>query len=227
MESFLSKYNLLKKDKINDKQSRKITESRLDFPCSVSERSKDIISRLLTINPKRRLKLEDIKIHPFYRMGEKLFDLKKTKKSDKEKIKELTNIKLIEYGYNIDEVKKEIEQEKFNYITTTYFLIYYKYKGEMRKKYEKECQLEIFNTELEITLKKELENSNKKKVPLRNQNNEIEGKKTNNDFFASDDIFNNETVSKESNSLLFKTEDNLNRNFFLQNDSPFLFQSKE
>ena len=200
----------------------------MEFPNSVSERTRDIISRILTLNPKKRIKIDDIKSHPYYRMGERLLDFKKTKKHDKEKIKELTNIKLIEYGYDIEEIKKSIDQDKFNNKTTTYYLIYNKYKGEMRKKYESECQLEMFNTELEITLKKELENNNRRmKVPLRNKNHDIDVKKTRSGGYISDDIFSKETNEKESKSNFFKTEDNMNHLISYTQESPFFFKNRE
>ena len=167
-------------------------------------------------------------MHPYYKMGERLFGFKKFKKQEKEKIKELTNIKLIEYGFDIEDIKKNIEQDRFNNMTTTYYLIYNKYKGEMRKKYESECQLEMFNTELEITLKKELENNNRRmKVPFRNKKQDLCGKNTNTGGYISDDIFSKDTNEKESKSNFFKTEENVNNLNVHTYDSTFMFKNKE
>ena len=200
----------------------------MEFPVSVSERSRDILTRILTVKPKKRIKIEEIKMHPYYKMGERLFGFKKFKKQEKEKIKELTNIKLIEYGFDIEDIKKNIEQDRFNNMTTTYYLIYNKYKGEMRKKYESECQLEMFNTELEITLKKELENNNRRmKVPFRNKKQDLCGKNTNTGGYISDDIFSKDTNEKESKSNFFKTEENVNNLNVHTYDSTFMFKNKE
>ena len=161
-------------------------------------------------------------------MGQRLYQFKKTKKQDKDKIKELTKLKLIEYGYDFEEIKNFIYQDKFNNMTTTYYLIKNKFKGEIMKKYESECQLEIFNTDFEINLKKELENNNKRmKVPLRNRNHDKDVKKTKSDGNFSEDIFTKETNEIESKSNLFKSEDNLNNLISYTQESIFNFKNKE
>jgi 5'-AMP-activated protein kinase catalytic alpha subunit len=74
-------------DSNNDKLFEKILECRVHFPSFVPSNVKDIIKKMLVPNPDKRIKIHEIKHHPFYIQGknllEKLFNPKIEKISSK------------------------------------------------------------------------------------------------------------------------------------------------
>ena len=60
-------------DKDNESLFRKIMKGDLRFPMYISECVKDLIKKILVIDPNKRIKLEEIKQHLFYMKGKDLF----------------------------------------------------------------------------------------------------------------------------------------------------------
>ena len=133
-------------DDNNDILFKQILSGKINYPSYLSEISKDLLNKIIETEPEKRIKIEEIKKHPFYLLGKKLYD----KKFNKIKInssKEL-NYKDDKNEFNIntqnsnerDQSKKERKQQLFSdYIKT-----------------------EIINRKnKEITLQNELINSNK------------------------------------------------------------------
>ena len=133
-------------DDNNDILFKQILNGKINYPSYLSEISKDLLNKIIETEPEKRIKIEEIKKHPFYLLGKKLYD----KKFNKIKInssKEL-NYKDDKNEFNIntqnsnerDQSKKERKQQLFSdYIKT-----------------------EIINRKnKEITLQNELINSNK------------------------------------------------------------------
>ena len=52
-------------DKNNDKLYKKILSGKFDLPNRLSHDCKDLIKKILTVNPKNRINIQDIKNHPF------------------------------------------------------------------------------------------------------------------------------------------------------------------
>ena len=63
------------KENNNDTLFRNIIECNIEFPDTISEMAKDLISKLLTVNPNERITIPDIKEHPFYLKGKYLCKL--------------------------------------------------------------------------------------------------------------------------------------------------------
>ena len=61
-------------DKDNDILFDKILECKLIFPENISSSGKDLIKKILVVDPNQRISMNGIKNHPFYLMGKKLFD---------------------------------------------------------------------------------------------------------------------------------------------------------
>ena len=89
-----------------------------------------MIKKLLTVNPKKRILLEEIKLHPFYKQGEQQIG-KENLEYDKIKLNEKIVLKMESLGINKEEIIKNLEKNKHNNITTTYNLLYKKYKTSL------------------------------------------------------------------------------------------------
>ena len=61
-------------DKINDILFDKILECKIEFPPYLSEESKDLINKILVVDPEKRISIPEIKKHSFFLKGKKLFD---------------------------------------------------------------------------------------------------------------------------------------------------------
>jgi len=111
-------------DKNNDKLYKKILECKYEMPDHVSPNCKDLIKKLLTVNPSKRIKLDEIKCHPFLKLGENVFgkDVLDSTLNDKRLIEYVLN-QMEDMGFNKSEVKLNIENKKHNNITTTYDLL--------------------------------------------------------------------------------------------------------
>jgi serine/threonine protein kinase len=107
---------------------KKILEGKLEFPDYISELSKDLIIKFLNTNPKKRIKLEEIKAHPFFKMGEKQIKKEEAGMYDNETLNEIVLETMSEIGFNREEALRNLNAKKHNNITTTYTLFYHKYK---------------------------------------------------------------------------------------------------
>ena len=127
---------------------KKIVECNLELPNFVSEKTKDMIKRLLTVNPSKRIVLEDIKLHPFYQLGEVQIN-KEKKIYDKQKLHDLIIKKMEVIGFNKEFINKNLELKRHNNITTTYNLLSKKFKASIIiKKSKSEDMDKIIKTNL-------------------------------------------------------------------------------
>ena len=60
--------------KDNDKLFMKILEGHIKYPNHLSKDAKDLIKKILTSNPRKRITIPKIKKHPFYLKGKKVFE---------------------------------------------------------------------------------------------------------------------------------------------------------
>ena len=61
-------------DKNNDVLFDKILECKIEFPDFLSEDAKDLINKILVVDPEERITIKEIKKHKFYLKGKKFFD---------------------------------------------------------------------------------------------------------------------------------------------------------
>ena len=100
----------------------------MEFPGWVNEITKDLIVRMLTVDTKKRIKLEEIKNHEFYMNGEAQIKKENQNLADMEKVEEYVIELIKEMGITRDEVLKNLRENNYNNITTTFYLLVNKYK---------------------------------------------------------------------------------------------------
>ena len=194
-------------DDNNDKLFKQILEGKIDYPSYLSEISKDLLNRIIETNPDKRIKIEEIKKHPFYLLGKKIYE----RKFKKEKINSAN-----ELNYDINKNKdkdKDIDKEINKYIQKS---------DEKEKKNNNRQQLfsdyiktEIVNRKIklnnnkEITLQNELVNNNKLGL-LSKCVNDTRGKSSNivnnNDNKSENaEKYNNQNNKKSNKAQIFFT----------------------
>ena len=123
-------------DKDNEKLYRKIINGKLDFPERISFKCKDLIKKILNVNAKKRLSINDIKNHPFLELGKSFYkkEFKNFLEFGDDIKKENINVDIVEriiQNYDVkkskDEIIDMINRNKHNSITTTYFLMLRKF----------------------------------------------------------------------------------------------------
>jgi 5'-AMP-activated protein kinase, catalytic alpha subunit len=111
---------------------KKIIECNLQFPYKINELALDMILRILTVNPNKRITLEEIKEHEFYLLGMDIL-AKKKKKIDATKVKALTVTMMKEMGVKENELLKLLEKNEHNNTTATYYILHKKLMNEEKK----------------------------------------------------------------------------------------------
>ena len=170
------------------------------IPSFLSDISQDMLKRILTTNPRKRITLEELKSHPFFLLGQRVPMLKglligvENIPVDKDIINEMKN----NYFKDQDSVSQEyitslIRKNSHNNITTIYDLLY------------KEKIENIFNYN-NITKKKNISNENEKQIKIVENNIKVVKKKNSskekkgNEFgLKLKEIFNNKTKNKRKN----------------------------
>ena len=101
-------------DKDNDILFQKILKCNVEFPNYVSNSAKDLIKKILVVDPDQRISIKDIKNHPFYKRGQFLFNEIFTIKEVSENIPEQSNIKIEENSSfnNISIITKSGDKNK-------------------------------------------------------------------------------------------------------------------
>ena len=61
-------------DKDNNILFKKILDCKIKFPNILSQNAKDLLEKILVIDPKKRINISEIKKHPFYLKGKEIFE---------------------------------------------------------------------------------------------------------------------------------------------------------
>ena len=170
------------------------------IPSFLSDISQDILRRILTTNPRKRITLEGLKSHPFFKLGERIPMLKglligvENIPVDFEIIKEMKKT----YFKNQDSITEEyiaslIRKNSHNTITTIYDLLY-KEKIENIFNYNNIAKIKNINKEKQKQIKNE--ENNIKVIKKKNISKEKKG----NEFgLKLKEIFNNKAKNKRKN----------------------------
>ena len=109
----------------NKKLYTKIRTGKYTIPKELSHEVKDLIKQLLEINPRKRIKISEIKEHPWFNLKNKMFnmhdgiDITKTViPIDEEIVEEMKEI-----GFNKMQIRDTILRNLHNNISTTYYLL--------------------------------------------------------------------------------------------------------
>ena len=153
-------------DKNNDKLFDKILECKIEYPDFLSDEPKDLINKILVVDPEKRITIEEIKRHRYYLKGEKFFnEIFTIKQINTEEEREKDN-----YNYNEEEKNNENKHE----------FIEKKNSDDVNELKQKEETKEIINDNKnevneEKTIKKEKEfEINKQLKKNENENVKIE-----------------------------------------------------
>ena len=112
-------------EKSNDLLYKKITKGEFVTPFYLSDSAKDLLRKVLNVNPEKRLDIEGIKNHEWFNiinpkpnLSEGLLIEKVVIPVDEDILKEMKK-----FGYKINDVRINVLYNKHNHITTTYYLI--------------------------------------------------------------------------------------------------------
>lgn len=115
-------------DKNNEKLFQKILQCKVEFPpkeeTKISDECKDLILKILTPNPSKRIKLDDIKSHPFMKFGnEKYSNCVREEKFDKEDFIISYMTTKMNFDNKNNNIKTALLTNRHNNITTTFKLL--------------------------------------------------------------------------------------------------------
>ena len=115
-------------DKDNNILFRKILQCKVEFPDEketfLSKEAKDLILRILTPEPSKRIKLEEVLVHPFLEIGNKEYkNLMKPINFNQDKIIIDYMVNILKYNNEDNLIYKYIKTNKHNNYTTTYKLL--------------------------------------------------------------------------------------------------------
>lgn len=104
------------------------------IPEYVSSGARSLITNILTTNPERRHKTQDIREHPWFKKYNKGVEYIDQIDSEDIPINEDVLQMLQEYRFDVKEAEKYIKANKHNHETTTYYLLLKKYEKSEGKK---------------------------------------------------------------------------------------------
>ena len=163
---------------------QKITKGKYQVPYYVSQPAGDLIHKILNVNPNKRYNIEQIKRHKWFKMIDPGNNVSEGLLLDKYIIPlddDVINIMIKDYEFNGEEVKKDIERNKHNLITTTYYLLLNKKIKEGKKSICNIGSPEFLNylNDSNNLLEKHVDKESNEKVNENNEINEMEDKKNN------------------------------------------------
>ena len=185
-------------DKDNEILFDKILECKIDFPEFLSDESKDLIKKILVVDPEERIDINGIKRHSFFLKGKKFFD-------------QIFTIKQI----NVDDTENNsINNDNENYNDNHN-------ENNKDKNIENDTIEKVDKAEVEsIKDINENENENKNEIEIKiNNPNENENENENENKLSEnkENINSNITVSKDSNEKDIIKDHNNNSNIINNN----------
>ena len=147
----------------SEKLYQKIFSSKLEIPDRISLQCKDLIKKMLEVDPKKRITLEEIKNHSFLKYGVLWYKEHFSKIKSKYELKiENINMDILENmsQYGINECKeniiKDILDNKHNKTTTIYYLLLEKYGLDWKYTDDLKGKLSVKPNNFEQIQKKDL-----------------------------------------------------------------------
>ena len=200
----------------NKKLYAKIRTGKYTIPKDLSNEVKDLIKKLLEINPRKRIKISEIKEHPWFNLKNRMFnmhegiDIAKTVIPIDEEIIE----QMKEIGFNKMQIRDTIIRNLHNNISTTYYLLLSQKIKEKKESvgdlfsyvYEKYMEdkknlISNYNNDIENVLKQRISSKGKldvlpefkiKKMPKKKSRNKLAKIKINNNEIQSNKILEND-----------------------------------
>ena len=149
-------------DKNNDKLFDKILECKIEFPDFLSEDPKDLINKILVVDPDKRITIEEIKKHRYYLKGEKFFN-------------EIFTIKQIntDEENNLEKNEENNDENKFGDTDNKKKSDIINYSTQNKKKEESIEMVNYNDNENEVKEEKNLKNEKEKEKEKVNESNNI------------------------------------------------------
>ena len=112
-------------EKNNELLYNKIIKGEFDTPPFISDYGKDLINKILCVDPDKRIRIKDIKNHPWFKLINPIFNIKEGIIWNYLvfPIDDYIVEKMKLFGFDEIEVKVNVLGNKHNYITTTYYLL--------------------------------------------------------------------------------------------------------
>ena len=187
-------------DKNNDELFKKILKCKFEFPkknTNISENAKDLICKILRPEPSKRISIDEILEHPFLTYGNKKYKERikmDINKQDKLIIDYMTKIMRLP---NENSIRKNIKENRHNFITTIFNLLKKKY-NEGRFDYN------IFQTNHRDTINAKIPSKYNLSKTLNTETdyNEIKRSKYNEKIFRKANKNNNIIIINNNNNIV-------------------------
>ena len=219
-------------DKNNSKLYKKILSGKFNVPNILSNDAKDLIINLLKVNPQERIKINEIKNHPWFNIINKSknffkgIDINKTiLPIDEDIIREMRK-----FGIERNIIITNLLKNNFNNITTTYNLLLQKKIRSGKKSVADFCsdlymnyindeknQFFFYNNDIELIIKNRINNNSvnlKVLIPPPINNEYGNYNKTNNNTINCNKnikYYHNNFFTKPFLKMISKSDENTNR----------------
>ena len=199
-------------DEKNEILFKQILSAKIDYPDHLSDLSKDMLQKIIVVDPDKRIKIREIKQHPFYLMGEAIYNKKFNDN--------VNSIKILSNSNKKERVNLLHLEGKFKSLKNT--TLHREMKNTTNSGYKKKIFSDYIKTEIinkrnkqdkdkQLMVKNKLFDDNKigiltKCIKDKGKNNRI-------------DLSNMKTVYSKKNSRLSLNTFNKTTNFFLTNNN--------
>ena len=203
-------------DKNNEKLYKKILSGKFELPNRLSHDCKDLIKKILTVNPKNRIGIEGIKNHPFLIQSFNNYHIDEFYISyDKGKLCDVVIDKMVSnFNYKKEDIIFNLENNKHNNITATYELLLKKYKqGISMATSNASIGLNSITSSTSVATNSTVKNEEKKKSDKNIiKKEEKKDNNINNNSNKKESSFNNKNKSSNSKNNSRINSHNKNKN---------------
>lgn len=112
---------------------KKILNADYNLPKFLSPEAKDIISKIFQTDPEKRIDIEGLKNHPWYKLHQPentAYNYHNMRRSVNDKLVLKLEASL---GFSVESVTKAVENNKHNHLSATYYLLFKKYAQQNYK----------------------------------------------------------------------------------------------
>ena len=110
---------------------KKILSCEYESPNWVSDSTRDLISKILNVDPEKRFTIEEIRTHPWFYKVKSEFSAGIQVGYNQMPINKEILAMLKQYGFDLEHSQKCIEANKHDNVTTTYYLLLKKHRASM------------------------------------------------------------------------------------------------
>ena len=124
---------------------KKILNAEYQLPKFLSDNAKDILSKIFITDPSKRITIEELKQHPWYKLYQP-----ETQNYNYHNKPRTVNEKLVtkmeaSLGFSVDSVRHAVQNNKHNHLSATYYLLHKKY-AQINFKHQKTTSQSLSQT---------------------------------------------------------------------------------